>query len=720
MSDNPMFQKLKQEIATAIELLKEKHEGANIDEAKQLLNNAKAAIAKDNYAAAFEFAEKAQLAARPTTEYLLSRAKSLENDGNQAYKSGDLSNAIELWRNSLEEYGRVQELAHKRNEQDIVEVLTATVASIKEDIKTTLVELANKAVDEAREKYDAREFDTAKDKYESARQLYSEGASMARELGSGDKERIREMDAEMASSIETCLIGKGEILFEEASREKGEAKETACLEVMKYLDSFSSDNQDYKELKQKAHAGLATARIETGLGLMADAEKLLNQKEYYQAKDGYRKAQEYLESLSDFVVENRLEKEKGEVDNLIDDCAANIKVCTDSMLGRREKIATGEIRRVEDLRKGIRLPVKTEGFGEDRIEKLKTEYELVRHLGGGGFGDVYLVKNRRGVNIAIKVPRELDRHGEEIFFRELEIWRGLVHRNVVKLICPRINPLPLFEMEYIEGGDLSQLLQNSETFAIDRACRIAFDIARGLQYAHSSHNVIHTDLKPRNILINSLGEAKISDWGLGKIATSSSTVRGYTVAYAAPEQISHEKAQEETDIYQLGVLFFEMLTRCNPFAGGTVEEIKEKVLNLVPEKPSSQVGHSGMEPLDAIVSSCLEKDPKERPSIQQFKEAIYIYMKGSHGESLHLTKAVGSQRLTLCNLALLEAKMGDYVGLLSSLEQLKSLVRDKQIRGDVQNLIQAMAFRKGQGMEINDEAIDELDALMRGVEYGRS
>ena len=720
MSDNQKFQKLKQEIARAIELLKEKHEGANTDEARQLLNNAKAAIAKDDFAAALTFAEKAQLAARPTTEYLLSRAKTLENNADQAYKKGDLTKAIELWRSSLEEYKRIKEIADRRGEADIVSASTSVAASIKGDIKTTLVELANKAVDEGKEKFEAKEFDTAKEKFEAARQLYGEGASVAHGLGSEDEDKIREMDAEMVSSVEACLIGKGVILFEEASREKGESKEAAYMEVMKYLESFLSDSQNYEELKTKVRNGLVTARIETGLRLMADAETLLNQKEFYQAKDGYRKAQEYLESLRDYAVENRLEKAKGEVDNLIDDCAANIKVCTDSMLGRRETIARGEIRKVEDLRKGIRLPVKTDGLREDRIEKIKTEYELVRHLGGGGFGDVYLVKNREGVAVAIKVPRELDRHGEEVFFRELEIWRALAHRNIVKLIRPRINPLPLFEMEYIEGGDLSRLLQDNNVLAPERACRIAFDIARGLQYAHSSHNIIHTDLKPRNILINSLGEAKISDWGLGKIATSSSIVRGYTAAYAAPEQIADGKAQKETDTYQLGVLFYEMLAGCNPFAGGLSDEIKEKVSSLVPKKPSSCAGNSRIEPLDDIVLRCLGKDPQERPSIQQLREAIYVYMKEGHGESLHLTKEIGSHRLALCNLALLEAKMGDYAGLLNCLEQLKSLARDKQRRENVQNLIQAMTVRKNQGMKIGDEAIDEIDVLMRLMEYEQS
>ena len=89
VTDELVFQELKQEIARAVELLNEKHEGANAGEARELLDNAKEAIGRDDYSQAIALAQKAQLAARPTTEYLLSKARSLENDGNQAYKEGD-------------------------------------------------------------------------------------------------------------------------------------------------------------------------------------------------------------------------------------------------------------------------------------------------------------------------------------------------------------------------------------------------------------------------------------------------------------------------------------------------------------------------------------------------------------------------------------------------------------------------------------------------------
>jgi len=717
--DNGKFKELKQEIARAVELLKEKHEGANAGEARELLNSAKQAVNKDDFSQALDLAQKAQLAARPTTEYLLGRAKSFETEGDQSYKQADAAKAIELWRESLEEYARVREMASKRNESEVVDAIASTVIDIETDTKAAFIELGNNLIDEARKKFDSGEFDSAREEFEQARQLCTEAVALASKLGSEDEARLREMDAGISENIEACLLGKEQMLIEGASRHKGEEKEAAFSEAISRLDSSAVSGKDFEELKVRAYQGLVAARMEMGLGFMENAEKLLNQKEFYQAKEGYRQAQEHLEKVRDFTVEHVLEKEKGEADNLIDDCAANIKACTDSMLGKRERLADGRIRKVKDLRKGIRLAPNTDNFRDERIEKLRIEYDLVEYLGGGGFGDVYMAKNVEGITIAIKVLRELDKHGEEVYFRELEIWRRLSHRNIVKLIRPRLAPVPLFEMEYIEGGDLGSLLQDGKVLSPDTASLIAFDIARGLQYAHSSHNVIHTDLKPKNILLTNLGEAKVSDWGLGKVTTSSSRIQGYTLSYAAPEQVVKGRAAgEKTDTYQLGVLFYEMLTGNNPFAGGSREDIEERVLNLVPDKPSIRGANSAIEPLDGVVLRCLTKDPKDRPSIRQLREIVYAYMKESHGESLHLTVQAGSKMNLLCRNALLEAKESNYAGLLPCLEQLGSLITDDQKRQQVQNLMEEMAFRKEQEVEIGDEAVDMLNMLLRWIEYG--
>jgi len=725
-----VLSQVRQEVNKAIELRQQRHAGANLDEAGTFLKQAREAITKNDFKEVLRLAQKAQLAARPTTEYLLDKAKKLEGNGSEAYKKEKFPQAIELWQKSLEEYSRARELAIERKEEEIVKALEPTMASIKEDIKgaerekankdmVAFGEQANKSVDEAKSEFEAGQFDAAREKFESARDLYAKGAAIARDFGFEDEPGIRAAIEEMGVSIEACLLSKGEALIEAASKEKdSKKKEDAFSKVIKYLESFSSETKKHEELKGRACEGLASARIEIGTKLMEDAEALLTRNEHYRAKEGYRNAQKYFNELSDFTVEHRLEKKKEEVDRWIEDCTVNIKLCTDSMLGR-EKVVGGKVRKVGELRKGIRVPIKPDLLPEEMIEKirkLQAEYESITHLGTGGFGEVYQAKNRDGAVIAIKVLSRIDTRSEDIFFRELKVWQDLVHANIVRLIRPRFTPTPLFEMEYVDGGDLAGLLEGNKPLPRDRACRIASDIARGLYYAHL-HNVVHADLKPENILLKKTGEAKITDWGLGRIATSSSRGRGYTPGYAAPEQVEKGIAGKKSDVYQLGLLFYEMLTGDNPFTHGSLEERDDKVLKYTPEKPSAV--NPELEPLDDIVMRCLEKNPDSRPSIREFREAIHKYMEEYLTIRLPaLTLEQRTQIETLCDNALLEAKVKNYQGCIAALGDLVSKLGDREKREGVRSLISRMKYRQEEGMEIQDEVLTELNGVLRWIECG--
>lgn len=717
---------LRSEVSKAVETLKAAHTGANVAEGRRLLQEAAEAVRRDAWDQALSLAQKAQLAAKPTTEYLLARAKNLEASGSQAYRENRFSEAMELWRKALEEYGKAKEVAVERKEEEILRALAPVAASIDEDIRVAerdkanaemlaMVEEANKATDEAKEAFEAGKFDRAKAKFESARDLYAKGAKIAEAFHFEDKSRLAEAEAEMGASSEACLLAKGEALIDTASKEKGSKKEEAFSQAIAYLESFSSGAEKYDELKNRAHRGLVRGRIEIGTGFMEDAEAVLTKREYYQAKEGYRKAQSYFETLRDFAVEHRLEREKGEVDRLIDDCTANIRVCTDSMLGR-EKVATGNVRKVEDIRRGIRVQTREERLSEDKIGKLEKVYTSIRYLDSGGFGDVFLAQTKEGQIIALKVLREPERD-QHVFFKELEVWGKLVHRNIVRLIRPVVSPAPLFEMEYVDGGDLKALMQKDAPFVPERACRIAFDIARGLAYAHSS-NVIHGDLKPRNILLTKTEEVKISDWGLGKVATSSSKSLGYTPGYAAPEQVRKESPDKMTDVYQLGLVFYEMLVGTNPFDSGSLAEKDEKALTLVPQKPSRY--NPRVKALDDLVLGCLEKDPRNRPGTREFREVLSKHMTENYGVLLQVTVRTSERVGILCRNAMFAAKLSDHKECLRALKDLRSHLTEKGLKESVQSLMHAMEHREKAGIEITDEVLNDIDGVLRLIEYGES
>ncbi len=147
---------------------------------------------------------------------------------------------------------------------------------------------------------------------------------------------------------------------------------------------------------------------------------------------------------------------------------------------------------------------------------------------------------------------------------------------------------------------------------IQEAISIVYDVAKGLQYAHNK-NIIHGDVKISNILIKN-GVNNISDWGLSKLKTGDSvTISGATPSYAAPEQISIEfgKADERTDIYQLGNVFYELLTGRLPFEG-EISQIYNSILKKEPKHPFEI--NANAKPVDEIIMKCLNKNKQERYS----------------------------------------------------------------------------------------------------------
>lgn len=725
------IRKIKNEVAQALKLFQERHTGADLGEARNVLLQIAEVVKRDDLAAAQSLVQKAQLAANPTTEYLLDRAKNLESRGSEAYRKEDFIGAIELWQKSLKEYQNVREMANRRKEREIIDAVVSTVASIEEDIRTADREKANRGmvlqvrqtnrvVDEAKSQFSAGAFDTAIEKFHSAREQYSSAAEIARKYKFEDEARLNKVVSEMDTSIEVSRLSKGENLIEAALKEKGSQKETACSATLQFPESFQSTDPRYTEYKARANAGVAQARIEVGKEIMAEAEALFNKKEYYKAKEGYRKAQDHFNMVSDFAEKQRLEKEKMLVDTLIQGCAANAGACADALMGR-ERVAVGRLERVEELQNGLKPSRGPRTPSDDKIKLLENEYEIIKWLKSGGFGNVCVAKRREdGAVVALKIPIELDKRSEKVFLREMKIWQDLVHRNIVKLLQTRILPTPLFEMEYVDGGDLKRLIENDKEIPVLLACRIAFDIARGLDYAHSKHNVSHADLKPANILITRTQEAKISDWGLAKIASGSSSAYGHTPDYDTLEYIEKKQVDKRTDVYQLGLILYEMLTLDNPFAHGSEVEMAEKVLKLAPDKPSMHANRPELEPLDDIVMRCLEKDPTKRPTIGGFREIIYEYAKEYHGESLHISKDVNTEIKLLCQNAILLAKQNEYIPCLATLRRIRSKVGDNTRKEDIESLIHAIEFRQKEGIEMGDESINELYKLLTRVEHGET
>jgi serine/threonine protein kinase len=243
--------------------------------------------------------------------------------------------------------------------------------------------------------------------------------------------------------------------------------------------------------------------------------------------------------------------------------------------------------------------------------ELADKYSSIEFVGSGGLAHVYRAINRNtGEEVALKIPLRSDETTGKSFMKEIRGWEGLYHPNIVRVNEANILPIPYIEMEYIKRtlADLPKPLPDREAEGI---CR---DLCRVLSYAHE-HQVIHRDIKPHNIMIADDGVPKISDWGMSKVmgVPGMPTVTGFSLAYAAPEQLAPEtfgETDRRTDIYQLGCVLYELLTGRVPFPGTDMARVSTAILTETPRPPSEM--NPEARPLDEVVMNCLAKRPEDR------------------------------------------------------------------------------------------------------------
>ena len=190
-------------------------------------------------------------------------------------------------------------------------------------------------------------------------------------------------------------------------------------------------------------------------------------------------------------------------------------------------------------------------------------YYDVEKISEGSFSIVYKAKRKKDDKVvALNIIHRIDKNIRAWFIKSVSVWMNLKHRNIVRVYNVRIMPFFYLELEFCE----KTLAECSFPLSINNAIKYVLDICKGLEYAHKK-GVIHGDLKPDNILIKN-NVLKISDWGLSKVldnfASTTLTTIAFTPRYAAPEHLLSAKIDERTDLYQLGSIFYEMVTGKRP------------------------------------------------------------------------------------------------------------------------------------------------------------
>jgi serine/threonine protein kinase len=298
---------------------------------------------------------------------------------------------------------------------------------------------------------------------------------------------------------------------------------------------------------------------------------------------------------------------------------------------------------------------------EEIVEKQIGKYRIIREIGRGGMGTIYLAEREDFHHrVALKIiKRGMDT--DEIirrFEHEREVLATLSHPNIARLLDGGTTDdgLPFLVMEFVEGSTITEFCEEN-SLNIEERLELFRKVCSAVAYSHQNL-IVHRDLKPSNILVDKEGEPKLLDFGIAKLLapdragqTTETGFRLLTPEYASPEQIRGERVTTASDIYSLGVLLYELLTGQKPYeiTSRNAAEIIRVVCETAPERPSFVVSRfvektrgnnyltknnarltkSLKGDLDNIILKALRKEIAQRYfSVEQFAEDIRRYLTG--------------------------------------------------------------------------------------------
>jgi eukaryotic-like serine/threonine-protein kinase len=256
-------------------------------------------------------------------------------------------------------------------------------------------------------------------------------------------------------------------------------------------------------------------------------------------------------------------------------------------------------------------------------------YRLLGRLGSGGMADVWCAEDsllNRRVALKFLHPRfAQDEQFVERFRREASAAAGLQHPNVVGVFDRgAVDSTHYIAMEYVEGASLKDLIERG--LSVPEAVEIVRQVLSGVRYAHD-RGIVHRDLKPQNVLVDSEGRARVSDFGIARAGASEITQTGSvlgTAQYLSPEQAQGLPVTTASDIYSVGVILYEALTGRVPFDADSPVSVALKQVSERPHPPS-ELNPAVSRALDGVVLRALAKDPANRfASAEEFMQALDV------------------------------------------------------------------------------------------------
>ena len=269
---------------------------------------------------------------------------------------------------------------------------------------------------------------------------------------------------------------------------------------------------------------------------------------------------------------------------------------------------------------------------------LSPSFTLVKRLGAGGMGSVYLARDpvlKRLVAVKLMSPQlAADIDARARFEREAQAVASITHPNVVSVysVGELENGVPYLVMQYVEGRTIADRLKEDGPFDARTAKRVLGEVASALAAAHKK-GIIHRDIKPANIIWDDdSGRVLVTDFGIAAVLERGDVEREPTKithtgmaigtpAYMSPEQLLAEPVTEKTDIYSLGLLGYELFIADGPYQVSSPREIMAAHLRDTPRKLSAMRADADPE-LERLLEACLAKDPKQRPSAAEVEKRL--------------------------------------------------------------------------------------------------
>lgn len=248
-------------------------------------------------------------------------------------------------------------------------------------------------------------------------------------------------------------------------------------------------------------------------------------------------------------------------------------------------------------------------------------YEIVKELGRGAMGTVFLGKDPRiNREVAIKTLRYEEIDSEQLdevkkrFFREAEAAGRLSHPNIVTIYdVGEDYEIAYMAMELLDGSDLAKYTKKENLLPVEETIRVVCCVASALDYAHAS-GIVHRDIKPANIMMLSNREIKVADFGIARVMASSKTQTGVvmgTPSYMSPEQIAGKKVDGRSDLFSLGVVLYEMIAGERPFGGESIATLMYNITSS-PTPSIKEISPNVPDKILPVLEKLLAKDTDAR------------------------------------------------------------------------------------------------------------